>query len=148
MPAALRTAAPLAVALPSAAAEGTSTAKAASTAKAVKPSKAVIEKADLAWATKHSKSGIPWALAEAKKKDKKVLVPNETPPTHYNLNWSKWVEFVVDTTGPGQPKSITSQAYPEGQWGGGAGTPGQFDVETGDGGAREIRHRLEGRTER
>ncbi|MEV8310881.1 hypothetical protein AB0P36_26890 [Streptomyces flavidovirens] len=39
---------------------------------------------------------------------------------------------------------MSSTTYPEGQWGGGSGTPGQFDVETGDGGAREARYRLDG----
>ncbi|WP_050506934.1 DNRLRE domain-containing protein [Streptomyces rimosus] len=44
-------------------------------------SKAEIDKAGQAWATKHSKGGIPWALAEARKTQKKTLVPNETTPT-------------------------------------------------------------------
>lgn len=64
--------------------------------------------------------------------------------THYNLNWSPWREFVVDTTAPGAPVSMSSTTYAEGQWGGGATIPGQFNVETGDGGAREVRYRLDG----
>ncbi|GAA2275495.1 hypothetical protein GCM10010415_48830 [Streptomyces atrovirens] len=64
--------------------------------------------------------------------------------THYNLNWSPWTQFVVDTTAPGEPVKMSSLIYPEGQWGGGAGIPGQFDVETGDDGAREVRYRLDG----
>ncbi|MGW6908277.1 DNRLRE domain-containing protein [Streptomyces sp. NPDC054940] len=64
--------------------------------------------------------------------------------THYNLSWSPWTQFVVDTTAPGTPAKMTSTTYPEGQWGGGAGTPGRFDVESGDGGAREVRYRADG----
>ncbi|MEV7797157.1 DNRLRE domain-containing protein [Streptomyces sp. NPDC087512] len=63
--------------------------------------------------------------------------------THYNLSWSPWTQFVVDTTAPGAPAKMTSATYPEGQWGGSAGTPGRFDVETGDDGAREVRYRLD-----
>ncbi|MBP0457978.1 DNRLRE domain-containing protein [Streptomyces montanisoli] len=45
-------------------------------------SKNEIEKAGREWATEHSKAGIPWALARAKKTGKKILVPNETTPTN------------------------------------------------------------------
>ncbi|WP_275466856.1 DNRLRE domain-containing protein [Streptomyces noursei] len=74
---------PLAIAVPSTAAptaDGSETAKASSTS-ANQPSKAEIDKAGQIWATKHSKGGIPWALAEAKQTQKKTLVPNETTPT-------------------------------------------------------------------
>ncbi|MFJ6918651.1 DNRLRE domain-containing protein [Streptomyces sp. NPDC101133] len=63
--------------------------------------------------------------------------------THYNLNWSPWTQFVVDTTAPDAP-AMSSTTYPEGQWGGGTDIPGQFSVETGDDGAREVRFRLDG----
>ncbi|MFI6084202.1 DNRLRE domain-containing protein [Streptomyces sp. NPDC051217] len=69
---------------------------------------------------------------------------NASDGTHYNLNWSPWTQFVVDTTAPGAPAKVSSTTYPEGQWGGGAGTPGRFDVETGDGGAHEVRYRVDG----
>ncbi|MFF2645613.1 DNRLRE domain-containing protein [Streptomyces niveus] len=63
--------------------------------------------------------------------------------THYNLNWSPWTQFVVDTTAPGEPQNISSQTYPDDSNGGGAGVAGTFNVDTGDAGAREIRYRLD-----
>ncbi|MDQ1010046.1 hypothetical protein QFZ82_004531 [Streptomyces sp. V4I23] len=36
--------------------------------------------------------------------------------THYNLNWSPWTQFVVDTTAPVAPAKIASTDYPEGAW--------------------------------
>jgi hypothetical protein len=62
--------------------------------------------------------------------------------THYNLNWSPWREFVVDTTAPGAPKSITSTTYPEDLPGGGIGEQGRFDVETGATDVREVQYRI------
>ncbi|MFB6983009.1 DNRLRE domain-containing protein [Streptomyces scopuliridis] len=62
--------------------------------------------------------------------------------THYNLNWSPWTQFVVDTTAPGEPQSITSATYPE-NWGGGAGVAGSFDVTTGASDANEVQYRLD-----
>lgn len=41
-------------------------------------------------------------------------------------------------------RQASSATCPEGQWGGGADTPGRFDVETGDAGTREVRCRLDG----
>ncbi|MFD7163591.1 DNRLRE domain-containing protein [Streptomyces violascens] len=64
--------------------------------------------------------------------------------THYNTDWSPWRQFVVDTTAPGEPARISSTTYPEGEWGGGKGKDGRFDVTTGDAGAREIRFRFNG----
>lgn len=63
--------------------------------------------------------------------------------THYNLSWSPWTQFVVDTTAPGEPQTIASATYPDDGNGGGVGVPGSFDVDTGDAGAREIRYRLD-----
>lgn len=63
--------------------------------------------------------------------------------THYNLNWSPWREFVVDTTAPGEPKTITSATYPENWGGGGAGVSGTFNVNTGVSDAREVQYRLD-----
>ncbi|MFF9759164.1 MULTISPECIES: DNRLRE domain-containing protein [Streptomyces] len=63
--------------------------------------------------------------------------------THYNLNWSPWTQFVVDTTAPGEPQSITSATYPENWGGGGAGVTGTFDVTTGTPDAYEVRYRLD-----
>jgi hypothetical protein len=63
--------------------------------------------------------------------------------THYNLNWSPWTQFVVDTTAPGQPQSVTSATYPENWGGGGAGVTGAFDITTGAPDANEVRYRLD-----
>ncbi|PVE13405.1 DNRLRE domain-containing protein [Streptomyces scopuliridis] len=62
--------------------------------------------------------------------------------THYNLNWSPWTQFVVDTTAPGEPQSVSSQTYPE-DWGGGSGVAGTFDVTTGAPDANEVQYRLD-----
>ncbi|OWA03812.1 hypothetical protein B9W62_26470 [Streptomyces sp. CS113] len=63
--------------------------------------------------------------------------------THYNLSWSGWTQFVVDTTAPGEPASITSATYPENWGGGGAGIAGTFDVTTGDASPYEVQYRLD-----
>lgn len=63
--------------------------------------------------------------------------------THYNLNWSPWREFVVDTTAPGEPKSVSSATYPENWGGGGAGVQGTFNVDTGVTDARDVQYRLD-----
>ncbi|MFK4693617.1 DNRLRE domain-containing protein [Streptomyces pristinaespiralis] len=47
--------------------------------------------------------------------------------THYNLNWSPWTQFVVDTTAPPAPSRITSPDYPEGAWTPNKGD-GKFDI--------------------
>lgn len=48
--------------------------------------------------------------------------------THYNLGWSAWKTFTVDTTAPPVPKAVTSTDYPSGQWVKGAGQAGTFTV--------------------
>ncbi|MFI0243101.1 DNRLRE domain-containing protein [Streptomyces sp. NPDC016845] len=63
--------------------------------------------------------------------------------THYNLSWSGWTQFVVDTTAPGEPKSVTSATYPENWGGGGAGVAGTFDVTTGDASPYEVQYRVD-----
>ncbi|MFD4698373.1 DNRLRE domain-containing protein [Streptomyces niveus] len=63
--------------------------------------------------------------------------------THYNLNWSPWTQFVVDTTAPGEPASITSSTYPENWGGGGTGVEGRFDVTTGDASPYEVQYRID-----
>ncbi|MDG9717253.1 DNRLRE domain-containing protein [Streptomyces sp. DH24] len=62
--------------------------------------------------------------------------------THYNLSWSSWTQFVVDTTAPGEPQSIVSSTYPE-NWGGPSGVAGGFDVTTGAPDAAEVRFRVD-----
>ncbi|MCX4722439.1 DNRLRE domain-containing protein [Streptomyces sp. NBC_01306] len=66
---------------------------------------------------------------------------NSYDGTHYNLNWSPWREFVVDTTAPGAPTSIASATYPENWGGGGKGITGTFDVNTGVSDARDVQYR-------
>ncbi|MFE5998853.1 DNRLRE domain-containing protein [Streptomyces sp. NPDC056454] len=48
--------------------------------------------------------------------------------THYNLGWSAWKTFTVDTQAPSAPTKIVSTDYPTGQWVKGAGKPGVFTV--------------------
>ncbi|MGW1927646.1 hypothetical protein ACWCQ0_54825, partial [Streptomyces massasporeus] len=48
--------------------------------------------------------------------------------THYNLGWSAWKTFTVDTTAPAAPLSVTSTDYPAGRWAKGAGQPGVFTI--------------------
>ncbi|MDQ0990754.1 YD repeat-containing protein [Streptomyces sp. V3I7] len=48
--------------------------------------------------------------------------------TDYNLDWSAWKTFTVDTSAPSSPESITSTDYPSGQWVKGAGQAGTFTV--------------------
>ncbi|WP_246156794.1 DNRLRE domain-containing protein [Streptomyces xiamenensis] len=48
--------------------------------------------------------------------------------THYNLGWSAWKYFTVDTQSPNAPSAITSTDYPTGQWVKGKGQSGTFSV--------------------
>ncbi|MFJ8473220.1 DNRLRE domain-containing protein [Kitasatospora sp. NPDC094011] len=48
--------------------------------------------------------------------------------THYNLGWSPWASFTVDTSAPSAPGAIASTDYPSGQWVKGAGQGGVFTV--------------------
>ncbi|MFV5998140.1 RHS repeat-associated core domain-containing protein [Streptomyces sp. NPDC056231] len=48
--------------------------------------------------------------------------------THYNLGWSEWKTFTVDTTAPSAPTGITSTHYPSNAWVKGAGQAGTFTV--------------------
>ncbi|MGK5446062.1 DNRLRE domain-containing protein [Streptomyces radiopugnans] len=61
---------------------------------------------------------------------------------HYNLSWSSWTHFVVDTTAPDEP-DVTSETYPENWGGGGAGIEGRFDVTTGDPSPYEVQYRID-----
>ncbi|MDT9682749.1 DNRLRE domain-containing protein [Streptomyces sp. TRM76323] len=47
---------------------------------------------------------------------------------HYNLGWSEWKTFTVDTTNPSAPTKIVSTDYPTNQWVKGAGQAGTFTV--------------------
>ncbi|WP_236243620.1 DNRLRE domain-containing protein [Streptomyces sp. CC228A] len=48
--------------------------------------------------------------------------------THYNLGWSEWKTFTVDTSAPSAPTGITSTDYPSTAWVKGAGQAGTFNV--------------------
>ncbi|ELS56626.1 DNRLRE domain-containing protein [Streptomyces viridochromogenes] len=48
--------------------------------------------------------------------------------THYNLGWSAWKTFTVDTKAPSAPTKITSTDYPSDKWVKGAGQAGTFTV--------------------
>ncbi|MFE0644109.1 RHS repeat-associated core domain-containing protein, partial [Streptomyces sp. NPDC058877] len=48
--------------------------------------------------------------------------------THYNLGWSAWKTFTVDTTAPSAPTAVTSADYPSSAWVKGAGQAGTFTV--------------------
>ncbi|WP_078910299.1 DNRLRE domain-containing protein [Streptomyces sp. NRRL S-87] len=48
--------------------------------------------------------------------------------THYNLGWSAWKNFTVDTSAPSAPTAITSTDYPSNAWVKGGGQAGVFNV--------------------
>ncbi|MFB7938309.1 DNRLRE domain-containing protein [Streptomyces sp. NPDC056049] len=50
---------------------------------------------------------------------------------HYNLGWSAWKTFTVDTSAPTAPTTITSTDYPAAGWVKGAGQTGTFTVTPG-----------------
>ncbi|MFJ6105715.1 DNRLRE domain-containing protein [Streptomyces sp. NPDC092359] len=47
---------------------------------------------------------------------------------HYNLGWSAWKTFTVDSTAPSAPTAVTSTDYPSNAWVKGAGQAGVFHV--------------------
>nr|WP_246212653.1 DNRLRE domain-containing protein [Streptomyces abyssomicinicus] len=63
--------------------------------------------------------------------------------THYNLNWSPWTQFVVDTTAPDEPSPVTSAQYPEGSYGGGSGQSGTWTAAAAAD-ANRLRYRVDG----
>ncbi|MGY0460029.1 DNRLRE domain-containing protein [Kitasatospora sp. cg17-2] len=48
--------------------------------------------------------------------------------THYNVGWSAWKTFTVDTTAPSAPAAVTSLDYPGSGWVKGIGQTGSFTV--------------------
>ncbi|WP_406115500.1 DNRLRE domain-containing protein [Kitasatospora purpeofusca] len=48
--------------------------------------------------------------------------------THYNLAWSAWKTFTVDTAAPSAPASVASTDYPTSGWVKGIGQTGSFTV--------------------
>jgi hypothetical protein len=63
--------------------------------------------------------------------------------THYNLSWSPWTQFLVDTTAPGEPSPVTSAHYPEGDYSGGAGQAGTWTATTVND-ANRLQYRVDG----
>ncbi|WP_190125523.1 RHS repeat protein [Streptomyces inusitatus] len=53
---------------------------------------------------------------------------NPSDGAHYNLAWSPWRTFTVDTSAPSAPTGITSTDYPPTAWVKGAGQTGVFTV--------------------
>ncbi|MFD5589649.1 DNRLRE domain-containing protein [Streptomyces sp. NPDC127063] len=66
--------------------------------------------------------------------------------TSYNLGWSNYAVFTVDTTAPSAPTSITSTDYPSDQWVKGVGQPGVFTVTPPAGDQNGIEWSLDGVT--
>ncbi|MGV9888492.1 DNRLRE domain-containing protein [Streptomyces sp. NPDC003395] len=66
--------------------------------------------------------------------------------TSYNLGWSNYAVFTVDTTAPSAPTSITSTDYPSDQWVKGAGQAGKFTVTPPAGDQNGIEWSLDGST--
>lgn len=48
--------------------------------------------------------------------------------THYNVGWSAWKTFTVDTAAPSAPTAIASTDYPSNAWVKGAGQAGVFNA--------------------
>jgi hypothetical protein len=65
---------------------------------------------------------------------------------HYNLAWSDWATFTVDTSAPSAPASVTSTDYPSDQWVKGAGQAGKFTVTPPAGDQNGIEWSLDGTT--
>lgn len=66
--------------------------------------------------------------------------------THYNLAWSAWKTFTVDSSAPSAPASVTSTDYPSSAWVKGAGQPGQFTVTPPGGDQNGVEWSLDGTT--
>ncbi|MET8080683.1 RHS repeat-associated core domain-containing protein [Streptomyces sp. NPDC005303] len=66
--------------------------------------------------------------------------------TSYNLEWSPYAVFTVDTSAPSAPASVTSTDYPTDQWVKGAGQAGKFTVTPPSGDQNGIEWSLDGTT--
>ncbi|MFJ3757727.1 DNRLRE domain-containing protein [Streptomyces sp. NPDC090080] len=64
--------------------------------------------------------------------------------THYNLGWSPWTTFTVDTSAPSAPASVTSTDYPATAWVKGVGQAGVFTVTPPSGDQNGIEWSLDG----
>lgn len=66
--------------------------------------------------------------------------------TSYNLEWSPYAVFTVDTSAPSAPASVASTDYPSDQWAKGAGQAGKFTVTPPAGDQNGIEWSLDGTT--
>ncbi|WSJ47841.1 DNRLRE domain-containing protein [Streptomyces sp. NBC_01317] len=64
--------------------------------------------------------------------------------TSYNVGWSAYAVFTVDTSVPSAPSSVASTDYPSGQWVKGAGQAGQFTAVPAAGDQNGIEWSLDG----
>ncbi|WP_327340921.1 MULTISPECIES: DNRLRE domain-containing protein [unclassified Streptomyces] len=65
---------------------------------------------------------------------------------HYNVGWSPYALFTVDTSAPSAPTTVTSMDYPSASWVKGAGQPGDFTVTPPGGDQNGIEWSLDGTT--
>ncbi|MGX4735377.1 DNRLRE domain-containing protein [Kitasatospora griseola] len=63
---------------------------------------------------------------------------------HYNLGWSPWAYFTVDTSAPSAPSAVSSTDYPSGQWVKGAGQAGVFTLTPPSGDQSALEWTLDG----
>ncbi|MFE1455917.1 hypothetical protein ACFW7K_13130 [Streptomyces sp. NPDC058735] len=68
--------------------------------KAVQPSKEDILESDIAWAARHAKGSKAWAVTQAEKTGKKVVVTDETTATTYTVANPDGTLTTELTTGP------------------------------------------------
>ncbi|MFF3862598.1 DNRLRE domain-containing protein [Streptomyces sp. NPDC002209] len=66
--------------------------------------------------------------------------------SHYNLGWSAWKTFTVDTSAPSAPTGLTSTDYPSNAWVKGAGQAGDFTVTPPAGDHQWLEWSLDGTT--
>ncbi|MFD4868071.1 DNRLRE domain-containing protein [Streptomyces sp. NPDC058412] len=66
--------------------------------------------------------------------------------SHYNLGWSAWKTFTVDTAAPSAPTGLTSTDYPSNGWVKGAGQAGNFTVTPPAGDHQWLEWTLDGTT--
>ncbi|MDF9816770.1 hypothetical protein M2266_006001 [Streptomyces sp. SPB162] len=66
--------------------------------------------------------------------------------THYNLGWSPYALFTVDTAAPSAPSGVTSTDYPSASWVKGAGQAGKFTATPPAGDQNGIEWSLDGTT--
>ncbi|MFH9983350.1 RHS repeat-associated core domain-containing protein [Streptomyces sp. NPDC017179] len=66
--------------------------------------------------------------------------------TSYNLGWSPYAVFTVDTSAPSAPTSVTSTDYPSSSWVKGAGQAGKFTATPPSGDQNGVEWSLDGTT--